>query len=80
MSLILGLILIAVALPVGLMITGNIHDVVDNMDLGTQGNQTRTSLFNNIYSAFNLSVILPIILVAGLLLTALGAFFAFKTT
>jgi len=75
MVLIIGMVMIAVALPIGLMITGNIYNVVSNMDLGSQGNQTRTSLFNNIYSAYNLSVILPIILVAGILMAVLGAFF-----
>ena len=78
MALIIGLVMIAVALPIGLMIIGNIYNIVSNYDLGAQGNQTRTSLFNNIYSAYNLSVILPIVLVAGILLAALGAFFAWK--
>jgi len=65
LALVVMLITLAVILPIGLIVVGNLNSTVSNMDLGTQGNSTRTSLFNNIYSAFNLAVIIPIVAAAG---------------
>jgi len=65
LAFVVMLITLAVILPIGLIVVGNLNTTVSAMDLGTQGNQTRTSLFNNIYSAFNLAVIIPIVAAAG---------------
>ena len=65
LALIVMLVTIAVILPIGLMVIGNLNTLVNSYDLGSQGNSTRTSLFNNIYSAFNLAVIIPIVAAAG---------------
>ena len=65
LALVVMLITLAVILPIGLIVVGNLNSTVSNMDLGSQGNSTRTSLFNNIYSAFNLAVIIPIVAAAG---------------
>ena len=65
LGLVVMLVTLAVILPIGLIVVGNLNSTVSNMDLGSQGNSTRTSLFNNIYSAFNLAVIIPIVAAAG---------------
>ncbi|RLG99279.1 hypothetical protein DRO19_02740 [Candidatus Bathyarchaeota archaeon] len=65
LGLVVMLITLAVILPIGLIVVGNLNSTISNMDLGSQGNQTRTSLFNNIYSAMNLAVIIPIVAAAG---------------
>ena len=65
LGLVVMLVTLAVILPIGLIVVGNLNTTVSNMDLGSQGNSTRTSLFNNIYSAFNLAVIIPIVAAAG---------------
>ena len=75
-GLIIMLVLIGVALPVGLHCTSSIKGVIDDMDLGTEGNSTRTKLFNNIYSAYDLSVIVPIIAGAALVIGAVTVGFA----
>ena len=64
-AVIATLVTLAIILPIGLMVVGNLNTIIGNYDLGSQGNSTRTSLFNNIYSAFNLAVIIPIVAAAG---------------
>jgi len=64
-AVIATLVTLAIILPIGLMVVGNLNTIIGSYDLGSQGNQTRTSLFNNIYSAFNLAVIIPIVAAAG---------------
>lgn len=77
--LVVGLITIGIILPVGLMVTGSLYSTIATLDLGTSGNATRTTLFNNIYAAYNLSVIVPIISAAGLIIGVIGAYFAFRS-
>jgi len=76
--LVVGLITIGIILPVGLMVTGSLYTTISDLNLGTSGNATRTTLFNNIYAAYNLSVIVPIISAAGLIIGVIGAYFAFR--
>jgi len=64
-AVIATLVTLAIILPIGLMVVGNLNTIIGSYDLGSQGNQTRTSLFNNIYSAFNLAAIIPIVAAAG---------------
>jgi len=78
LALVIGLVVIAILLPIGLIIVGNLKTTMDAMDLGATGNTTRTSLFSNIYSAFNLAVIVPIIAAAGIIISVVGAYFAFR--
>lgn len=79
LALVIGLVVIAILLPVGLIIVGNLNTTISAMDLGATGNATRTTLFSNIYSAFNLAVIVPIIAAAGIIISVVGAYFAFRT-
>lgn len=69
-GLVVGFVTIGVALSVGLMIIGNLDTTTDAMNLGTTGNTTRDTLFSNIYSGFDLTVILPIIAAAALIIAA----------
>jgi len=79
-ALVIMLVMFGVALPVGLMITGSLYTTVSSMDLGSQGNTTRTTLFNNIYSAYNLSVILPIVAAAGMVIAAIMLYFRWRSS
>jgi len=54
---VISLVIVAVVLVVGVIIIGNLQATVDELDLGTQGNATRTTIFDTTYSAFNISVI-----------------------
>ena len=59
---------------IGLIVVGALQDVAESQDLGSEGNDTRTSLITNIHTAFTLFVILPIIVGAGVLMRYLGWF------
>jgi len=59
------LVALCVIVIVGLVVVANLYTVANNLDLGSQGNSTRTTLFNNVYSAFDLVVIIPIIAAAA---------------
>ncbi|RLI85620.1 MAG: hypothetical protein DRP01_05820 [Archaeoglobales archaeon] len=79
-ALVTMLITLAIIIVVGLIVTGNLYSTATNMDLGTQGNSTRTTLFNNIYSAFNLAVIIPIVAAAGAIMGVIFTYFQGKGT
>lgn len=68
LALVVGLISIGIILIVGLYVTGKFFEVADALNLGTAGNATRSSLKINIYSGYDLAVILPIIGAASAIL------------
>ena len=74
-ALVTMLITLAIIIVVVLIVTGNLYSTANSMDLGTQGNSTRTTLFNNIYSAFNLAVIIPIVAAAGAIMGVIFTYF-----
>ena len=67
-GLVVMLIPVAIIIPIGMLVTANIQTIVNAMVLGTAGNATRTALFANVWSAFNLSSITPIIAAAALII------------
>ena len=69
-ALVVSFVVIGVALSVGLMIIGTLDTTTDAMDLGSTGNTTRDTLFTNIYTGFDLTVILPIVAAASLIIAA----------
>lgn len=74
LALVTLLITVVIVLIIGLVVVGQLSTTADTFDLGSSGNATRTSLFNNIYSAFNLSVLIPIVAAAGALLAIIFAY------
>lgn len=79
LGLVITLVALGVVLGVGLMVNYNIQSTVEQMDLGTAGNATRTTLYNNINQAFSLSAIVPIVAGAALVIGAIVAGFAIKS-
>jgi hypothetical protein len=69
------LITLVIVLIVGLLVVANLKTTADAMALGTQGNATRDTLFNNTFSAFNLAVILPIVAAAGAIIGTVFIYF-----
>lgn len=74
---------VCIFLIIGVTITGHLSTTADTFNIGSSptasyinstmsyavfGNSTRTTLFNNVYSAFNLSLLIPIVAGAGVLL------------
>ena len=74
LGLVVLLITVVIVLLIGLVVVGQLSTVADTFNLGGSGNSTRTSLFNNIYSAFNLSVLIPIVAAAGALMAIIFAY------
>jgi len=74
LALVVLLVTVVVVLIVGLVVVGQLSTTADTFNLGTSGNATRTSLFNNVYSAFSLSVLIPIVAAAGALLAIIFAY------
>jgi len=68
------MIVLSVLFVVGLIVVGSLRTVAVGMDLGTQGNSTRTTLFSNVYSAFDLGVIAPIVVAAVAIIGILAYF------
>ena len=77
-ALVVTLVALGVILPVGMLVTANIYDTVSDLNLGTSGNTTRTTLFTNIWSAYSLSAIIPIVGAAGIIISVIIAAFAFQ--
>ena len=69
-----SMIVISVLFVVGLVVVGSLYTVASDMDLGSSGNTTRTSLFNNVYSAFDLGIIAPIVIAAVAIISIIGYF------
>jgi len=80
LALVITLIMLAVVLVVGIMVVGKLDTVTAAMDLGATGNTTRDTLFSNIYTALDLSVIVPIVAGAGLIIGVVVAYLSFKRT
>jgi Flp pilus assembly pilin Flp len=77
-ALVVSLVALGILIPVGLLVTSNIKTTVDSMDLGTQGNATRLTLFTNIFQGYNLAAIIPIIAAAGIIISVIIGAFAFR--
>ncbi len=77
-ALVVGLVALGVIIPIGMWTSSLVFGVIDNLDLGTSGNSTRTTLESNVWSAYNLSTILPIIAVAGVIITAILGIVAWR--
>lgn len=65
---------LVVVILVTLILAGELQTIANSMDFGTQGNATRTSLFNNTYTGLNLaSVSIIVVAAVGILALVIGA-------
>jgi Flp pilus assembly pilin Flp len=77
-ALVIGMVTLGIIIPIGMWTSSLIFNVIDTIDLGASGNITRTTLETNIWNAYNLSTILPIVAVAGVIIAAILGFMAWK--
>ena len=71
---VIALVVVSVVLVVGLIIVGNLQTSVDDLNLGAQGNATRTTIFTTTYQAFNIATIGLIVMGAvGILAIVVGS-------
>jgi hypothetical protein len=70
MALIVLFVAVGVMIPVGILATAKIENTMEAMynDMGEEGNATAIALFSNIYSAYSLTSIVPIVAGAGLII------------
>jgi len=70
------LVAIALVIGIGLIIQAKVFTVLDGLNLGTQGNATRTSLETNTWSGFDLAAMLPIVIGGAAVITVvIGALY-----
>lgn len=77
---VIGLITIAIILPVGILVTAQLNTVVNSMALTGVANTTANAVFVNVYSAFNLATIIPIVAAAGAIITIIVGVMAFRSS
>jgi hypothetical protein len=77
-ALVVGLVALGLIIPIGMWASSLVFGVIDDLDLGTAGNATRTTLEANVWSAYDLATILPIIAVAGVIITAVIGIVAWR--
>ena len=71
---VIGMAALVVVILVTLILAGQLQTVANSMDFGTQGNTTRTQLFNNTFTGLNLASVAIIIAAAvGILGLVIGA-------
>ncbi len=81
-ALVITLVALGVIIPIGLLITTNLHTSLEVVT--AKSNETSTAqnvtfdVFENIWTAFSLSALVPIIAVAGLLIAIIVGAFALR--
>ena len=78
LSLVIALVALAILIPVGLMIQSSLTTITKITGMSTQANATVDTVNTNIYSAFNLVAIVPIIAGAAVIISVIMGAFAFK--
>ncbi len=78
LALVITLVSLSILLPIGLLLNAQIASTVNTYNLGASGNATRLALQNNIWAAFNLSAIIPIVAAAGIIIAVIVGAFAIR--
>lgn len=79
LSLVVALVALAILIPVGLMIQSSLTTITKITGMSATANATVDTVNTNIYSAFNLVAIVPIIAGAAVIISVIMGAFAFKT-
>jgi ABC-type phosphate transport system permease subunit len=78
LSLVVALVALAIIIPVGLMIQSSLTSITKVSGMSATANATVDTTNNNIYSAFNLVAIVPIIAGAAVIISVIMGAFAWK--
>ena len=70
------LIACAILIPIGVLVTANLQSSMPSMT--GSANTTAYAVYNNTYSAFNLSAVVPIVAAAGVIISIIIGVFAFR--
>jgi hypothetical protein len=75
-GLVVGMVVVVISVIVGLILIANFSTISAATNYGSAAaNATAASIFTNTYSAFNLVVIVPIIMAAGLIISVISVYF-----
>jgi len=77
-ALVVALVTIAVLIPIGLLVTANIETSLPALTANSSAANASSAVFTNVYTAFSLSALVPIVAVAGLLIALIIGAFAFR--
>jgi hypothetical protein len=79
-GLVIGMVVVLIAcailIPIGVLVTANLATSMPALT-GT-ANTTAYAVYGNVYSAFQLSAIVPIVAAAGVIISIIVGVFAFK--
>jgi hypothetical protein len=79
-GLVIGMVVVliacAVLIPIGLLVSTNLQAAMPA--LTGSASTVALSVYNNIYSAFSLSAIVPIVAAAGVIISIIVGVFAFR--
>lgn len=79
-GLVIGMVVVLIAcailVPIGLLVTANLQSTMPA--LTGSANTTAYAVYNNVYSAFSLSAVVPIVAAAGVIISIIVGVFAFK--
>jgi hypothetical protein len=70
------LVMCAVLLPIGLLVTSNLQSAMPA--LTGSANTTAYAVYNQVYSAFSLSAVVPIVAAAGVIISIIIGVFAWR--
>ncbi len=71
---VIAMLALVIVVLIGIIIAANLYSTATGMDLGVQGNATRTTLFNNTWTGLTLASVGIIVAAAvGLLGLVMGA-------
>ena len=79
LALVVALVTIAILIPIGLLVTVNIEGSMPALTADSVEANVSEAVFANVYTAFSLSALVPIIAVAGLLIAIIIGAFAFRS-
>lgn len=79
-GLVIGMVVVLIAcailVPIGLLVTANLQSAMPG--LTGSANTTAYAVYNNVYSAFSLSAVVPIVAAAGVIISIIVGVFAWK--
>lgn len=75
-GMVLVLVMCAVLLPIGLLVTSNLQSAMPA--LTGSANTTAYAVYNQVYSAFSLSAVVPIVAAAGVIISIIIGVFAWR--
>jgi hypothetical protein len=77
-ALIITLVALSVIIPIGMWVTGLIFTSIPQSGWTAAANTTMTTLQSNVWAAYSLSTILPIIAVAGVIIASITGFIVWR--